>query len=53
MCVIDTDWGVGIIKVGKQKIWLGDVSGYETLETNREDLLNLISVQQFLKEYPA
>ena len=53
MCVVDTDWGVGIIKAGKQKIWLGDVSGYATLETNREELLNLISVQQFLKEYPA
>ena len=53
MSVVDTDWGVGIIKVGQQKTWLGDVSGYETLETNREELLNLISVQQFLKEYPA
>ena len=53
MCVRDTDWGVGIIKVGQQKLWHGEVSGYENLASNREELLNLKSVSQFLNEYSS
>jgi hypothetical protein len=51
MCVVDTDWGVGIIHQGAQKIWDGPISGYSNLEKDRKRLLNLISVKDFLKKY--
>jgi len=52
MCVVDTDYGVGIIKRGKQKLvsFTGGLT-YEKLSINREKWLNLISVESFLKKY--
>lgn len=49
MFVVDTDFGVGIIKKGKQKcLSLGDLSlNYNNLEANRTEWLNLISIQKF------
>jgi len=49
MFVIDTDFGVGVIKKGKQKcLSLEDLSlNYSNLEVNRKEWLNLISTQEF------
>lgn len=50
MFVIDTDFGVGIIKKGFQKtISIPQDLEYEHLESNRSILLNLKSVDEFLK----
>ena len=47
MCVVDTDYGVGVIQRGKQKIWdkhpFEKCIQYDYLEKNRTKLLNLIS----------
>ena len=51
MCVVDTDWGVGIIERGKQILWTGPISGYSNLADNRKSLLKLISVKDFLKKF--
>jgi len=51
MCVVDTDWGVGIVERGCQKNWDGPTEGYEVLEASRRDILNLISVSEFLARY--
>lgn len=49
MFVVDTDFGVGIIKKGDQKIInLPSDLTYEYLEENRNEILNLKSVQEFL-----
>lgn len=46
--VVDTDWGVGVIKPGKQKIFKTDQDlTYKLLEDNRKELLNLISTDEF------
>ena len=55
ICVVDTDWGVGVIKRGEQKIYTKeDVSNclnWNYFDRNREELLNLISVEKFFKIY--
>lgn len=51
MCVVDTDWGVGAIHRGTQTLWRGATEGYSTLEANRKEILNLISVREFLRRY--
>ena len=52
MFVIDTDYGCGIIQRGKQKKLQIDKSiTYENLDKNREKWLNLISVEEFKKNY--
>lgn len=57
VCVVDTDWGCGIIRVGSQNLYkpnlrdLSDVYSYGYLERNRKQLLNLISVAEFKKRY--
>ena len=49
MFVIDTDFGVGIIKRGKQElINIPSKLTYEFLELNRQNVLNLKSVNEFL-----
>ena len=49
MFVIDTDFGVGIIKRGKQElINIPSELTYEFLELNRQNVLNLKSVNEFL-----
>jgi hypothetical protein len=49
MFVVDTDFGVGIIRKGKQKrLALENLSlNYNDLEANRKEWLNLITVQEF------
>jgi len=52
MCVVDCDWGVGIIKKGKQNLLeYKDKFSYSYLEKNRTKALNLISVDDFLNKY--
>jgi len=55
MGVVDTDYGVGVIKKGSQKIWKNaDVETcmtYDYLDKNRTELLNLLSVEQFEQTY--
>ena len=49
MCVVDTDFGVGIIQKGKQiPINIGSLElTYHNLEFNRTEWLNLITVNNF------
>jgi hypothetical protein len=48
MYTVDTDWGVGIIKRGNQKtINVPEELNYEYLEKNRNEILNLITINQF------
>lgn len=48
---IDSDWGVGVIKVGSQECCDFDNPYYEyhKFNSNRANYLNLISVEEFLK----
>lgn len=49
MYCVDCDWGIGIIKKGKsKKLKNKQQINYENLEKNRKELLNLISVKEFL-----
>lgn len=52
MEVVDTDYGIGIIRRGGQKL-LPPIKKlkYESLEKNRQEWLNLISVDEFIKKY--
>ena len=52
MYVIDTDWGVGFIRAGRQAVYQGPVGSYQDLEANRIELLNLITVRDFLRRHP-
>ena len=52
MCVVDTDWGVGIVQRGRQTPWDGETTGYHVLDSNRKEILNLVSVKDFLKCFP-
>ena len=56
MSVIDTDFGVGVIQLGKQEIWtiddMEECIKYEYFDKNRKKLLNLISPEEFEKMYP-
>ena len=52
---IDADWGIGIIRYGMQKLF-DKVKGeelyqYKTLMKYRGELLNLISVNEFLEKF--
>lgn len=51
MFVVNTDWGCGVIQKGSQQLL--DTKGleltYENLNSNREEWLNLITVDDFLK----
>jgi len=47
---INCDWGVGVIRRGKAKLFpLNRNLEFEFLERNRKELLNLISVKKFLE----
>lgn len=50
MCVVDTDWGCGIIRKGHQKVLdiTDDQITYTGLDANRHSWLNLISTEQFI-----
>lgn len=51
MCVVDTDWGVGIVHPGDQRLYPHSCDSYDDLARNRKEILNLISVSDFLKLY--
>lgn len=53
VCVVDTDWGCGIVRKGTQKLYRTtlNVLDYDYLEKNRTELLNLISVETFIKKF--
>jgi len=61
---VDTDYGVGVIRRGSQKLYVGDIpfrkeynSGsniseeFEFLNNNKKELLNLISTDEFNNKY--
>lgn len=55
--VVDTDWGMGVIRKGNSCLFkLDNVEPdnikYDTLIKYRHQLLNLISVEEFLQMYP-
>ena len=49
ICTVDTDFGIGIIKFGKQECCKFDNPFYEYrhFETNRKEYLNLISIEEY------
>jgi len=49
--VVDSDWGVGIIKRGKQELFkmTDDVDNYDTFIKYRKYILNLITPEKFLE----
>lgn len=49
ICVVDADCGCGIIKPGVQQLFPKAEINYELLEHNRKELLNLISLEEFMK----
>jgi len=50
MFVVDTDWGCGVIRKGKQtKLKIVEPFTFENLQINRKKWLNLISVNEFIK----
>jgi hypothetical protein len=52
MCVIDTDWGIGIIKRGSQStIVIPEDIDYWYFTENRKELLNLIDVEEFYNKF--
>ena len=51
MCVVDTDWGCGIVRQsgkGQKRIDLPENYSYSDFETHRKEWLNLISTEEFL-----
>ena len=48
MWTVDEDCGCGIIKKGKQDLFPVQKIEFKLLEKNRKELLNLISVEEFL-----
>ena len=52
LCCVDCDWGVGIIRKGvSSRPYLSGKLNFGFLNTNRKELLNLISVSEFIKKY--
>ena len=55
MYTIDTDHGCGIIKYGKQKLYrqadLKTCLEWEYFETNKKEILKLISINEFFDKY--
>lgn len=55
VCVVDTDWGVGVVKKGTQKLYtkapLEECLTYKHFDVNRDELMNIISVEEFYKKY--
>ena len=47
MCVIDADWGLGIIRKGSQKKLVATDLTYENFNKNRNEWLNLVSEADF------
>jgi|TARA_B100000315_G_scaffold131527_1_gene121072 hypothetical protein len=54
MRVVDVDWGVGIIRRGKQVPYSCsdlEANSFDYFEKNRLELLNLINVDEFFREF--
>ncbi len=52
MCVIDTDYGCGIIERGYQELWPEEVKfTWEYFLKNRNALMNVISTHEFLRRF--
>lgn len=54
--VIDIDWGVGVVQPGEQKIYdkkpLEEIlNDWTYFDTNRDDILNIISLEEFYQLY--
>ena len=53
--VVDTDWGVGIVRFGQQETYnkttLDQCLNYHYFDNNREELLNIISVEEFYNKF--
>ena len=52
--VIDTDWGLGVVTRGQQNLLPYTVEkclDWAFFENNREEILNIISVDEFYKKY--
>lgn len=51
MCVIDADWGLGIIQRGSQKkLETGELT-YDNFDKNRNEWLNLLSEKEFFENW--
>ena len=51
-CVVDTDFGVGVIRVtSRENIYTNNTWSWERFDANRIELLNLISVDEFKNNY--
>ena len=53
MYVVDTDWGVGFIRPGRQRVYSGPYETFADLDRDRDEMLNLITVRDFLSRHPA
>lgn len=52
MCVVDVDWGCGVITFGRQElIDLPENYVWEDFDKNRVEWLNLISVEEFKRRF--
>ena len=51
ICVVDEDFGCGLIRVGHQELLIAADLSWEALDLNRKKYLNLISVSEFLERY--
>lgn len=53
--VVDADWGVGIVRFGNQELYnkvsLEQCLDYHYFDVNREELLNIISVEEFYQKF--
>ena len=49
ICVVDTDYGCGFVKIGNQQTLPRQEVNYKLLDSDRVNLLNLISVNDFFK----
>lgn len=50
MCVVDTDWGVGVVARGTQELFPAPHDGelsYAFLDRHRKELLNLVAKEEF------
>ncbi len=52
--VIDTDWGLGVVKRGQQNLLPYNIEqclDWNFFDNNREEILNVVSVEDFYKKY--
>ncbi len=48
---VDTDWGVTILQIGSSELIKNSEYSFDYFEKNKKEILNLISVEEFLKNY--